>query len=346
MNPHRAADGEASDGCEARPAVGPDRRAGTRARGHGGHRSARPAAASSGAGIFELAPRNVVGIWCDARAVASIKEDSERLWQGQGDLVFADHPVAATHREGEEIAEGVLCLKSIASVNAVDTGDGLVMLDTGGEFDIEHRAPRDQRLAARRTRARRGLLPPPRGPRVRHEALRGGSDREGLAAARRVCARRPAEPLRSVHAHARLEHGHQQAPVRAARRRVPVARALPLSRRHLQGPVDVHARRPHVPPAPRPRRDRRRDMDMGARAQDRPPRRPLHLGGAERRQPAEGAALRLGLGRRRCRQMAGLEPELLLAGHGLPIFGADRVRAALHGHGRAARVARGRRRSR
>jgi alkyl sulfatase BDS1-like metallo-beta-lactamase superfamily hydrolase len=29
------------------------------------------------------------------------------------------------------------------------------------------------------------------------------------------------------------------------------------------------------------------------------------------------------------RQMAGLDPELLLAGHGLPIFGADRVRAAV-----------------
>ena len=68
--------------------------------------------------------------------MGSIRDDSERLWQGQGDLVFADHPVAATHRQGEEIAEGVLCLKSIASVNAVDTGDGLVMLDTGGEFDI------------------------------------------------------------------------------------------------------------------------------------------------------------------------------------------------------------------
>ena len=68
--------------------------------------------------------------------MGTIKEDSERLWQGQGDLVFADHPVSATHRTGEEIADGVLCLKSIASVNAVDTGDGLVMLDTGGEFDI------------------------------------------------------------------------------------------------------------------------------------------------------------------------------------------------------------------
>ena len=132
------------------------------------------------------------GHQCDARAVASIKEDSERLWQGQGDLVFADHPVAATHREGEEIAEGVLCLKSIASVNALDTGDGLVMLDTGGEFDINtvHREIRGWRPDA--PRARRGVLPPPRGPRVRHEAVRGGSDREGLAAARRVCARRPA----------------------------------------------------------------------------------------------------------------------------------------------------------
>ena len=83
--------------------------------------------------------------------------------------------------------------------------------------------------------------------------------------------------------------------------------------------------RPHVRPAPRPRRDRRRDVDVGARAQDPPPRRPVHLGRAERRQPAEGAALRLATGPPSLRQMAGLDAEILLAGHGLPIFGADRV---------------------
>lgn len=38
-------------------------------------------------------------------------------------------------RRAEEIIEGVLYLKSLASVTAVDTGDGLVMLDTGGMFD-------------------------------------------------------------------------------------------------------------------------------------------------------------------------------------------------------------------
>ena len=54
--------------------------------------------------------------------MASIREDAERHWQGGGDLVEADHPVSATHRHGEEIVDGVFCLKSIASVNAVDTG--------------------------------------------------------------------------------------------------------------------------------------------------------------------------------------------------------------------------------
>ncbi|HUF34101.1 MAG TPA: alkyl sulfatase dimerization domain-containing protein [Acidimicrobiales bacterium] len=69
----------------------------------------------------------------------TIHELAERHWQGEGDLVHAEHPVTpAAGRVGEEIAEGVFCLKSIASVNAVDTGDGLVMLDTGGPFDTHH----------------------------------------------------------------------------------------------------------------------------------------------------------------------------------------------------------------
>ena len=56
------------------------------------------------------------------------------------DKATSSSPITRLRRrtaQGEEIAEGVLCLKSIASVNAVDTGDGLVMLDTGGEFDID-----------------------------------------------------------------------------------------------------------------------------------------------------------------------------------------------------------------
>jgi hypothetical protein len=109
--------------------------------------------------------------------VASIKDDSERLWQGQGDLVFADHPVAATHREGEEIAEAC-CASSRCEREPLDTGDGLVMLDTGGEFDINTCTVRSE--AGVPTRPSLRSTPPPRGPCVRHEALRG-SDREGLA---------------------------------------------------------------------------------------------------------------------------------------------------------------------
>ncbi|MGH8996860.1 MAG: alkyl sulfatase dimerization domain-containing protein [Acidimicrobiales bacterium] len=66
----------------------------------------------------------------------TIRELAERHWQGQGDLVLEHHPVAPVGgRAAEEILDGVLYLKSIASVTAVDTGDGLLMLDTGGPFD-------------------------------------------------------------------------------------------------------------------------------------------------------------------------------------------------------------------
>ncbi len=68
--------------------------------------------------------------------MGTIREMAERHWNGEGDLVFGEHPVAPiAGREAEEIEDGVLCLKSIASVTAIDTGEGLVMLDTGGFFD-------------------------------------------------------------------------------------------------------------------------------------------------------------------------------------------------------------------
>ncbi len=79
--------------------------------------------------------------------VTSIRDLAEEHWHGRGELVHTHHPVqpvfdADGKRASEEIAEGLLTLKSIASVNAIDTGDGLVMLDTGGPFD------RDQVFAA------------------------------------------------------------------------------------------------------------------------------------------------------------------------------------------------------
>lgn len=68
--------------------------------------------------------------------MGTIKEMAERHWNGEGDLVFDEHPVRPfAGRAAEEIAEGLLYLKSLASVSAIDTGDGIVLLDTGGVFD-------------------------------------------------------------------------------------------------------------------------------------------------------------------------------------------------------------------
>jgi alkyl sulfatase BDS1-like metallo-beta-lactamase superfamily hydrolase len=68
-----------------------------------------------------------------------IRELAERHWNGEGDLVHEHHPVRPVlDRRAEEIAPGILTLISIASVNALDTGDGLAMLDTGGAFDSDH----------------------------------------------------------------------------------------------------------------------------------------------------------------------------------------------------------------
>ena len=79
--------------------------------------------------------------------MSTIRDLAEEHWHGRGDLVHAHHPVQPVHvhepdgsvrTASEEIADGVLTFKSIASVNAVDTGDGIVMLDTGGQFDRQN----------------------------------------------------------------------------------------------------------------------------------------------------------------------------------------------------------------
>lgn len=69
-----------------------------------------------------------------------VREIAERHWNGEGDLVHEEHPVHAplAGREPEEIEDGLLYIKSIASVAVLDSGDGLVMLDTGGFFDVDN----------------------------------------------------------------------------------------------------------------------------------------------------------------------------------------------------------------
>lgn len=68
--------------------------------------------------------------------MADIRDLAERLWNGE--LTTSDlHPVAWRYPESQEIAEGVLYYKGIASANTIDTGEGLVMLDTGAVNDTQ-----------------------------------------------------------------------------------------------------------------------------------------------------------------------------------------------------------------
>ena len=68
-----------------------------------------------------------------------LRDFCDRLWQGEIDTIHEAHPVTSTwnNREPEEVADGFLYIKSAASMNTIDTGDGLVMLDTGTARDAE-----------------------------------------------------------------------------------------------------------------------------------------------------------------------------------------------------------------
>ncbi len=71
--------------------------------------------------------------------MSKIRELSEQLWTGSTGTGDAGgiHPVHARYPEGDEILDGVLFYKGIASANTIDTGDGLVMLDTGALNDVK-----------------------------------------------------------------------------------------------------------------------------------------------------------------------------------------------------------------
>jgi len=81
--------------------------------------------------------------------MSDVRDLSERLWQGTLTTHEA-HPIGTQARDGEEIGAGVLYYKGIASVTTLDTGDGLVMLDTGHVNDTRrlHEVVRAWRPAA------------------------------------------------------------------------------------------------------------------------------------------------------------------------------------------------------
>ncbi len=68
--------------------------------------------------------------------MSKIRDLAERQWTGKLNPQDA-HPVTSQFREGDEIGDGLLFYKGFASANTIDTGDGLVMLDTGAVTDTK-----------------------------------------------------------------------------------------------------------------------------------------------------------------------------------------------------------------
>ena len=85
--------------------------------------------------------------------MAGIREFCDRLWNGEIDTVFEAHPVLTPYnqRQAEEIADGVLYHKGLSGTHALDSGESLVMLDTGAANDSEtiHEAVRRWRPSSR-----------------------------------------------------------------------------------------------------------------------------------------------------------------------------------------------------
>ena len=70
--------------------------------------------------------------------MTDIRDLANGLFEGSHDPADPSvHPVHARFPEGHEIADGVLFYKGLASANTIDTGDGLVMLDTGAANDTK-----------------------------------------------------------------------------------------------------------------------------------------------------------------------------------------------------------------
>jgi alkyl sulfatase BDS1-like metallo-beta-lactamase superfamily hydrolase len=62
---------------------------------------------------------------------------SEQAWQGQLDTKFEHHPVHSAYQGSQELQDGLLGMKGIAGIFTIDTGDGLVLLDAGTQLDVD-----------------------------------------------------------------------------------------------------------------------------------------------------------------------------------------------------------------
>lgn len=262
------------------------------------------------------------------RPMTDLMELAERHWTGEADLVHEHHPVQASFPGGQEIAPGLLFFKGVAAISVVDTGAGLVMLDAGTKRDVDrvHEAVRAWR---------------PDVPLV--AAVFSHHHIDHIWATRRFDeeAARRGWPRPTVHAHALLP-GHfdryrrTQAWNRAINRRQFLGRSdrlewpvdfrepdvliehgltlkigeLTFEIRHARGETDDHLwtwvpERRWIFPG---------DLFIWAVPNAGNPQK------VQRYCAEWGTALR---------EMAALTPDLFVCGHGMPIFGSDRIHQAL-----------------
>src|SRR5258706_6853361 len=258
--------------------------------------------------------------------MSQLRKRTDRLWSGEASTTQADfHPFAGP-RLLEELAPGVAFFKAFVNVTGVKTGDGLVLVDTGSSHPASHKLSFD---AVRRWN----------GERV-HTAVytHGHVDHAyGLPPFLAEAGERRWQPPRIV-GHANVLPRMQRY-VRTAgynsiinTRQFGVATQWPVE---FQAPTDTYAHHLELSVGgtrlqlhhakgetddhtwvflPETRTLCTGDLFIWAAPNaGNPPK-------VQRYAVEWVAALRA---------MAALAPELLLPGHGLPIFGGDRIRAAL-----------------
>ncbi|MCC7366443.1 MAG: MBL fold metallo-hydrolase [Dehalococcoidia bacterium] len=259
--------------------------------------------------------------------MAGIRELADQLWNG--DLTTEEvHPIRGGMTGGEELLDGVLYYKGIASATTIDTGDGLVMLDTGAVNDTANlhagvRAWRpDAPLAAavfshhhvdhifgvgpfeQEARERRWPSPLVYG----HEDLEWNFDRYKKTNGwnRAINVRQFALPMDRF----KWQEEYRYPDVTYSRQLTFRRGQLTFELRHARGETD-DATWTWVP--------EKRLLHPGD----------LFIWAVPNAGNPQKVQRYLGEWAAALQQMAALGAEVLVAGHGVPIFGADRIRTAL-----------------